>query len=53
MWPFNCRLVIPKTFDDCLSYGQQVAFLAEKVIDLEERVKALEEKVDPEEEPGT
>lgn len=48
--PFNPQLVIPTTFEECLSYEQQVNFLAQKIHDLEERVEALEAEVEPEEE---
>lgn len=46
---FPPRLVIPQSFDDCLSYGQRQLYmwkaieeLQDKVIELEERVEALE-----------
>lgn len=38
----NARLVIPTSFEQCLSYEEQIRFLAEKVTDLEARVEALE-----------
>lgn len=45
--PFKPQLVIPTTFEECLSYEQQVNFLAQKLHDLEERVEALEAEVEP------
>lgn len=38
----NARLVIPTSFEQCLSYEEQIRFLAEKVTELEARVEALE-----------
>lgn len=40
--PFGARLVVPSTFEECLSYEQQLLFLAKKVDELEDRVEALE-----------
>jgi len=44
--PFKPQLVIPTSFEACLSYEQQVNFLAQKIHDLEERVEALEGDVE-------
>lgn len=45
--PCKPRLVIPTSFEACLSYEQQVNFLARKVAELEDRVEALEAEVEP------
>lgn len=45
--PCNARLVIPTSFEACLSYEQQVNFLARKIAELEARVTALEAEVEP------
>lgn len=47
----NARLVIPTSFEQCLSYEEQIRFLAEKVAELENRVAALENAQDAESEP--
>ena len=44
--PANARLVIPSSFQDCLSYGEQIRWLYEHIKDLEERVEALESEID-------
>lgn len=44
--PCKPQLVIPTSFEMCLSYEQQVNFLAQKIHDLEERVEALEAEVE-------
>lgn len=44
------RLIIPTTFDDCLTYGQKQQFMWEQIVKLEERVRKLEEKLENEEE---
>lgn len=44
--PVNARLVIPSSFQDCLSYGEQIRWLYEHIKDLEERVEALESEID-------
>ena len=44
--PCKPRLVIPTSFEACLSYEQQVNFLAQKIHDLEERVEVLEGDVE-------
>lgn len=41
----NARLVIPETFEDCLSYGQRQFWLYQQIVDLDERVRALEERL--------
>lgn len=41
-FPFGARLVVPSTFEECLSYEQQVLYLAKKIDELEERVEELE-----------
>lgn len=46
----NARLVIPTSFEQCLSYEEQIRFLAEKVAELENRVAALENAQDAESE---
>lgn len=46
----NARLVIPTSFEQCLSYEEQIRFLAEKVTELEARVEALENAQDAESE---
>ena len=40
--PCGARLVVPSTFEECLSYEQQLLYLAKKVDELEDRVEALE-----------
>lgn len=37
------RLVIPTSFEDCLTYGQRQAYMWSIIEDLDRRVKALEE----------
>ena len=38
------RLIIPSTFEDCLTYGQRQEFMWKKILELEERIIKLEEK---------
>lgn len=42
------QLIIPTSFQECLTYGQILQLCATKIQDLEARVEALEQKVDPE-----
>lgn len=37
------RLATPAVWEECLTYAQQVEFLANKIRELEEKVKELEE----------
>lgn len=39
------QLVIPESFDMCLTYAEQVEYLAFHLHELEERVKVLEAKL--------
>lgn len=39
----GARLVIPETFEDCLSYGQRQYWLYQQIVALDARVTALEE----------
>ncbi len=41
---WNARLVIPTTFDDCLTYGQRQDFMWKKIKELEEKIDELESK---------
>lgn len=41
------QLIIPTSFQECLTYGQILQLCATKIQDLEERVAALEAQVDP------
>ena len=36
------RLILPTSFSQCLTYGEQVLFLQREIEDLQERVTALE-----------
>lgn len=38
------QIIIPSTFQECLSYEQQILYLNKKIEDLTERVEALESK---------
>lgn len=38
----RARLIIPTTFDECLTYGQRQDFMEKQIIELQERVTALE-----------
>lgn len=38
-WPWNARLVIPETFEDCLTYGQRQEFMWRKIKELEGRLE--------------
>ena len=44
--PVKPQLVIPTSFETCLSYEQQVNFLGKKIHELEERIEALEAEVE-------
>lgn len=37
----NARLVIPQTFDDCLTYGQRQEFMWKKIKELEDKIDEL------------
>ena len=39
------RLIIPSTFEDCLTYGQRQEFMWKKILELEERIVKIEEKL--------
>ena len=41
----NKRLIIPTSFEECLTYGQRQEYMWKVIQELEERVKALEEKI--------
>lgn len=45
------QLVIPESFDMCLTYAEQVEYLAYHLHELEERVKAIEAKLSTTETP--
>lgn len=47
------QLVIPESFDMCLTYAEQVEYLAYHLHELEERVKVLEAKLPTPETPET
>lgn len=42
-WPWNARLIIPTTFDECLTYGQRQEFMWRKIEELENRLDELDE----------
>lgn len=44
-FPFNSRLVVPSTFAECLSYEQQLLFLASKINELTDAINELDERV--------
>lgn len=37
----NARLVIPQSFDDCLTYGQRQEFMWKKIKELEDKIDEL------------
>jgi|GEM_PF-4279901 len=39
---WNPQLVIPSSFQNCLTYEKQVLWLYKKIVELEERVAELE-----------
>ena len=39
------RLIIPETFDNCLTYEEQVAYLAYHLAELEKKVEEISQKV--------
>lgn len=43
---FPPRLIIPTSFDDCLTYGQRQYYMWKVIEELDNRVKELEEKVE-------
>ncbi len=45
----SCRpqLVIPSSFQECLSYEQQIMYLNKKIEELNDKVIELESKIDP------
>lgn len=43
---FPPRLVIPTSFQDCLSYGQRQLYMWKVIQELQDRVTELEEKVE-------
>lgn len=43
----RARLIIPTSFEECLTYGQRQEFMWRKIQELEERVEALEAIVNP------
>jgi hypothetical protein len=45
-FPFNPRLVVPSTFGECLTYEEQMLFLAKKIAELTDAVNALEARVE-------
>lgn len=47
------QLVIPESFDMCLTYAEQVEYLAYHLHELEERVKVLENKLPTPKPPET
>lgn len=46
------RLIIPTSFEECLSYGQRQAYMWSVIEDIDKRLKKLEEEQE-EIEPGT
>lgn len=42
--PIAPRLVIPTSFEECLTYGEQVAFIWQKVQEIDRRVRAMENR---------
>lgn len=45
-FPENARLVIPESFKDCLSYGEQVRYLYEMIDKLQQEIENLEARID-------
>lgn len=43
---FPPRLVIPQSFQDCLSYGQRQLYMWKVIQELQDRVTELEEQVE-------
>lgn len=43
---FPPSLVVPTTFEKCLSYGQQQLYMWKYIQQLEERIEALEQEID-------
>lgn len=43
---FPPQLVIPTSFQDCLTYGQRQNYMWKVIEQLDERVKELEEKIE-------
>lgn len=41
---WNARLIIPTTFEDCLTYGQRQDFMWKKIKELEDKIDELESK---------
>ena len=49
--PFRGQLIIPRTFEDCLTYGQKQDFMWKKIQELQETVEDLEARVEALENP--
>lgn len=49
--PFRGQLIIPQTFEDCLTYGQKQDFMWKKIQELQETVEDLEARVEALENP--
>lgn len=45
-FPENARLVIPESFKDCLSYGEQIRFMYEMIVKLQQEIENLEARID-------
>lgn len=43
---FPPRLVIPQSFEECLTYGQRQLYMWKVIQELQDRVTELEEKVE-------
>ena len=50
---FPINLVVPSTFEKCLTYGQQQLYMWKYIQQLEERVAALEQQVNVDEQDNT
>lgn len=44
--PLQARLIQPKSFEDCLTYGEQIYKLYEMVLELQEEVNRLKNGID-------
>ena len=40
----SAQLIIPTTFEDCLTYGQRQEFMWKKIQELEQKIEELESK---------
>ena len=44
--PISPRLIIPTSFQDCLTYGQRQLYMWKVIEQLQERVATLEEEIE-------